>query len=784
MRQNLLLASAATVALVAGQAHAQAPAAAASDSQIQEVVVTAQKRAENIQNVPLSISSVSGDTLRTAGVTDPTMLQKLVPSLQINNTLFASGVIIRIRGFGSAANGATDSEVAAYLDGAHIARPGAILSSFLDVKNVEVLNGPQGTLFGRNATMGAISINTNAPSTTRRSVDLSAEGAKYGTYSGTGVVNVPVSNTFALRFAAKASHTDGDYYNRFDGQTYGRSNNLATRLSAKWDVAPNVSWTGRADLTKTTGDGAFPQTVYTSTASQTQLDALTAFVARNGGTPPVYSNDPSYTFNQKFTNPYNKDRQWGLTSDLSWNVTPALTFRLIDAYRNWHNNQQAGDTIATTLDMLAVHTATGSKSQSHELQLVSAKDAFLDHKLGITAGLYYFKEDYGLNTYFNLGKQFCSVVFGPRAPFLVPACQAAPQTNAGIALFTQSASSYAGYIQADYMITPTVELDLGARETSDKKTATIVNTTPNALGISAVEIPEGPEALSFKDSRPSFRASLSWHATDRVMFFGTYSTGYKSGGFNAGPASVVLTPAARTFASETVDDIELGAKSTLWDGRALLNVTLFNTALKNFQDRSFNGTAFVTRNSGDVRSRGVDIDGQIRPASNVTLTAGLTYLDSIYTNNPTAPGLEGCTGTPTCPLVQNLTDRPLGFAPKWQGNLGIEVKSGEFMGGYKAAVAGNEHLTSSFLTANTDNPQSRVPGYATTDLRLSFFSPDARWQLDFFGTNVFDKHYLVTTVAQVLGAVMGINNPATGATIYRGFLGDPARYGARISAKF
>ena len=106
------------------------------------------------------------------------------------------------------------------------------------------------------------------------------------------------------------------------------------------------------------------------------------------------------------------------------------------------------------------------------------------------------------------------------------------------------------------------------------------------------------------------------------------------------------------------------------------------------------------------------------------------------------------------------------------------------MGGVSATLAATENYTASFLTANNDNPQSRLPGHATTDARVSFNSPSDRWQLDLYGTNVFNKHYYVTTVAQVLGAQMGLNDPVTGATVYRGFLGDPARFGARVSVKF
>jgi iron complex outermembrane receptor protein len=166
------------------------------------------------------------------------------------------------------------------------------------------------------------------------------------------------------------------------------------------------------------------------------------------------------------------------------------------------------------------------------------------------------------------------------------------------------------------------------------------------------------------------------------------------------------------------------------------------------------------------------------------VTFGGTYLDSIYTDNTSAPGLEGCTGLAGCPTVQNLTGKTLAFAPKLQGNIGAEWKSQPFMNGISLALAVNEHFTSNFLTANTLNEQSRVPGYATTDLRLSLIAEGDKWRLDLFGENIFDKHYFVTTVAQTLGAAMGINNNTTGTTVFRGFLGSPANFGARLSLNF
>ena len=784
--RKFLLASAAVIALTSNGAWAQAAqeqGATEKDAGERDVIlVTAQKRSEDIQDVPLSIVAVTGEALTAAGINDPVALQKLAPSLQINNTVFNSGVVIRIRGFGSAANTAVDSEVASYIDGAYIPRPGAILSSFLDVSSIEVLAGPQGTLFGRNATLGAISINTNEPSLRNRTLSLDFEGANHESYSATGVVNLPVAETLAVRFAAKNSNSGGYFKNMLDGRTYGDRDVFVGRASAKWEIAPALTWLVRGDYSRTTGDGVYPSLVYARTAPAALLNGYTVFANRAGGVSPVVGNEPSYNFRQRISDPFLRDRQYGITSQLTYDVSPVAAVRLINSYRDWKNEQQIGDTVGTSYDLLKVQRFTKSLAQSHELQFISDKDAFLDSRLGITAGLYYAREEYTLNTNFNFGTQFCNVLLAFAPAPVRNGCNAAPLTPAGINKFFQVAKSYAVYGQADYALTPQLTLGLGARHTWDEKDAISeqIRNNPGARQLVGIE---APNDLAFKDDKTSVRASLSYEPTKDILLFGTFSTGYKSGGFNTG-SPAALTDAERTFASTTVQDYQLGMKSILLDGRARLNVTLFNTDLHDFQDRSFDGTNFVIRNSGDVRSRGVDFDGDLEPIDNFKLTFGGAYLDSKYTRNTNAPGLEGCTGTPTCPLFRDLSGTRLPFAPKFKGRVGAEVSTGTLGEGYKITFAAHENFTSSFLSANTGNEQSRIKGYKTTDLRLTLDSPDKNWSVTLFGTNVFDKTYYTTTVAQVLGNIIGVTSPITGQTVFRGNLGEPARYGARLSFDF
>lgn len=753
--------------------------AAETGVQIEEIVVTAQKRAESIQDVPLSIVAASGKDLEMSGVRSVGQLAKLAPSLKIDQSAGASDLRIRIRGFGSPGATATDPAVAAYMNGSYLARPGILFTSFLDVASVEVLSGPQGTLFGRNASMGAISVTTNAPSISDASADLKVEAGSYGTFAGTVVANLPAGENLAVRLVGNATHTDGIFRNRQDGRTYGENDSYVGRLAVKWEASPEVSVTLTGDAAKSDGDG-----VYTFTgapnATPGQVAAFTSLLAAFGRTPPVLTTAPSLTVNQVMGRPFLRDRNWGVAADVDWQVSPVVNARLISSYRDWDNKQRVMDSIGTTLRLLNVYLENRSQSQSHELQFVSDKGAFLDGKLSLTAGAYYGREKYHYGVAFNMGADWCPILFSA----IAAACSAGPLERAGFLNFDQTARSVAFYTQANYRVLPAVEMALGARYTWDSKSASLLTTTPNPVAVVPLARPESHPNLRFKDDRPSFRVSLSWDVTDRVMAFGTFSTGYKSGGFNSGITNAPLTPALRTFKSETVEDWQVGVKSTLLNGRARFNATLFRTTLHNFQDRSFNGTAFLIRNSGDVRSQGVDLDGELIGPAGLRMDFGATYLDAKYVDNRNAPGLEGCTGTPACPLVQDLSGKPVPYASDWQGHVGIGWTSPEFGNGHTVSLKVTENFTSSFLSSNTNNPSSKLAGYATTDVLLSIAADRDRWRFDLFGTNIFDKRYFVSTTAQILGALFGVNDPATGTTLFRGFTGDPARYGVRLSVKY
>ena len=750
---------------------------AAASAVVEEVVVTAQKRTENIQDVPLSIMAVSERAMEAKGVENVRGLERMIPNLRIDTIAQQSGVALRIRGFGANSNAAIDPSVAPYIDGVFIPRPGAALTTFLDVESVEVLRGPQGTLFGRNATVGAISMRTHAPKDAFEA-KVAAEARSFGTYQGEGMVNLPVNERLALRFAAIANQTDGYIENRIDGKTYGESDTVAGRASAKWSLNDDLTWTLRADYARTNGDGVPLNQVDTSTASAQQL---ANFAARVGAPAPVLTYPPSRTIAQHMTNLDLKDQQWGVTSDLSWDVG-GYTLRLIDAYRDWRNEQSDGDVVFTPVDLLSRDASFDSKSQSHELQLISPQGALLDGRLDFVAGLYYFDEDYKIGEIFNLGSRYCSFAVAAAAPSLVGVCNAAPKVGAATGRFQQNATSKAVYAQAHFDITPTLELIIGARPTWDEKDGSVVQTLANPTA-ALLRAPESA-ALKFDDQQPSWRANLSWHATDDVMAFVTYSTGYKSGGLNSAGGTPALG-ARRLFNSETSDDWEAGVKSVLFDRRLLLNATLYRTTLDDFQERSFDGTSFIVRNAGSIRAQGLELEGQARPERHVNIDFGVAFLDSTFTANHAAPGLPACTGAATsCPTIQDLTGATPTFSPKWQWNLGAEYASDPFFGGFTATVRADASHMGRYFSTSDLSQQGVVDSQTLYGARITLTSPDQTWNVAVFGENLGDELVFRQKFPQILDSLFGVRVPATGSTLMRGFVGSPRILGVRASKSF
>jgi iron complex outermembrane receptor protein len=767
------------LALLAACAVPTAALAQAEDARstvaVEEVIVTAQKRAENVQDVPISIVALSGEALRDSGADSVLELTRIVPNLQFTVGALASGVHVRIRGFGAQGNNSLDTDVATYIDGVYIARPGAALASFLDVGSVEVLRGPQGTLFGRNAVTGAISLNTVQPSTSEVKGSMAVEGGSYRTAKVQGALNVPLGDTAAIRVAALGTTFGGYFKNLQDGRRYGGVDELIGRTTLRWDATPSFTATLRADYAQRRGDGYSGTNTYSAYATEAQI---AAYVSRFGNDRRALGTRPHYTVNYNMNSPYLDDVQYGASLTLNYELGDAGTLRLISGYRNWDSDQSDGDTAATPLNLNRRTTTYYSDSASHELQYISPEEMF-GGRLQFVGGLFYFREKYRIEERLSLGIDACSL-FVPAN--LRPACLNLPRENSAVGEFSQVLESLAAYVQADVKIMPTLTLTLGARYTEDKKRGVFIQTVPNP----ANTISRAPEntALRLSNTRPSYRANLSWQAADDILVFAGYTTGYKSAAISSAQGTTALG-AARLINPERAESFEAGVKSTLLNGRLTLNLTAFQTDVKDFQDRSFNGLSFIIRNAGDVRSRGVELESAYR-LPHFEMRTGVAILDAYYLENRGAAGFPGCVATSpvTCPRSpQDLTGRRLPFAPRWNINLEPAITDIPLWDGARATFRVSAAYSSYYLTGNDLNPQTKSPDRIIYGARVEV-ALDNGVRISAFGENLGDRRYATYVIPQVNDGSFGVRDPVTGFTLMRTYIGTPRTFGLRAELDF
>ncbi|MFM5913864.1 MAG: TonB-dependent receptor [Chakrabartia godavariana] len=779
LRASLFAISAALMCHAPARAQDASTADASADSG--EIIVTAQKRAESVQAVPISIAAFSGASLDKASVVTILDLGKVATNFQSVRSSNTGSTRIGIRGVGSLANTLIEPSVAVFMDGVYVPRSGSILGSFLDIEGVEVLRGPQGTLFGRNASVGALSLRSALPKDTFSGA-VSAELGSFDRYKLSGHVNVPLADNVALRVAGMGQWYKGPWHNKLDGKRYGGSDDMAFRATLKADLG-KVEWVLRADYTKLDGDGVANFDFDPASVSPARLAFLQAAFA---GGPDTNLNDRNMN---QFMATGLVDKNWGVSSTASLDVG-ASTLKLIDSYRVWKNDQLDGDVIYLPISLASRRSLFDSKSQNHELQFISPEKQWLGGKFDMVAGAYYFEEDFGLGEQLNMGSSFCGILV-PAGPGRT-ACTSYYATTGGVAATNQdvfqNVKSIAFYGQGNLHLSDKFTVTLGGRWTNDKKRGTYRQaSSPFTQALRATENLTYP---GISEGRFTYRVSLNYKPTEDVLIFANHSTGYKSAGFNSGggtpslstfDANGNLVATRRLFDRETVKNYELGFKSSWLDRALKFNTTLYRMDIAGFQDRAFDGVSFIVRNAGNLRQQGAEVDLAMAPSRDLSVTGSFAYLDSKFTRFANASNLPGLPGT------QNLTGKPNTFSPKWSGNVALDWTHDLGASGMNVAMNANVSFVSDQFvgTVNDANPQSRADGYALLGARLTLNGPDDRWSVSVFGRNLTDAHYWPLSVYQPLGGALGLNNTVfTGSTANRIQANEPRTFGASATIRF
>ena len=369
-----LLAPLAFVSLSAG--------AIAEQFTLEEIIVTAQKRAQSIQEVPLSITAFSGDFLKESGVQTIEDVSRMAPNFTISTSSQPTNSRISIRGIGASGNSAIESSVGVFVDGVYYPRPGSVLGKMLDVSSFEVLRGPQGTLFGRNTVAGALNITTNNP--TQETEGMVEVGlGDYGAVETGGMFNGALSDSVTARVAFKYADRDGYGYNTYDGQEVGERDDLVTRAKVLFDFSEQLSLLVTADYSEINSGGNTIE-VLNSTSTPAFEGRTAAFYGASPVTADSYDGTIHQTHNVEF-----KDEQMGLSFDFNYEFGNGLALRSITAVREWEANS-ADDDVGVTADLIPATANYTTDTLSQEFQLISPGGETVDW----LAGLFFFAGEF------------------------------------------------------------------------------------------------------------------------------------------------------------------------------------------------------------------------------------------------------------------------------------------------------------------------------------------------------------------------------------------------------
>ena len=743
-------------------------ACSVATAQIEEIIVTATKRAESVQDVPISISAYSGDFLERSDIRTLQDLSLYAPNFTFAFSSQPTNARIIVRGVGSVGNSAIETSVGVFVDGVYYPRPGSVIGNLLDIETAEVLRGPQGTLFGRNTAAGALNLTTRDPSDEFEG-HVQVGLGDFSAYSLEGVVNTPFSDTVAGRLAVKYAERDGYGFNTFTDEEIGERDDLTIRGKLGFDITPNVYAKLTLDYNEVNTGGQILE-ILPGSENPVFDGTLNALFGADASTSDGYD----LVINQDHQDSV-KDEQWGAALNLEFSIGEHI-LKSITAYRDWQaTNRESA--LRITGDVLPRDHIYTTETISQELQLLSPADQPFKY----VVGLFYYEEDFDIDEDFDAGADMCiPVVFVLAGAGAAGACAAMSQSPATDSDYTQSLSSSAIFAQATYDFTDKFSMTFGGRYTSDSKDAAFVQTTPNAVIGGLFRAAEDVPDLSSDDNAFTWLLNASFYPVDDVMLFATVSTGFKGGGFNSGGSVAALGRAARIFQEETATNYELGIKSKFWDGRATANVTLFNTELDDFQDRSFDGLSFLTRNAGKRTQKGIEADFVLNPVDSLMLFGGIGLLDAEFDSFSAASPLPGDT------VPQDLSGQTPHFSPRWQGSLVADWRSALGSSNLEWFLRPEyTYIGKQNIGANTNlNAQSVQDAYGLFNLSLGLAAADDRWQLTAYGKNLADEGFCELMFDQPLGAQFGAVDPVAKTVTQRCIINSTRTYGLLYRLNF
>ncbi|MHA3794306.1 TonB-dependent receptor domain-containing protein [Sphingomonas sp. YL-JM2C] len=724
-------------ARLAALAMALLPAAAAAEAVgegagngLPDIVVSAQKRSENVQRVPISIQSFDSQALDRLGAGQLTDLDAMAPSLSFGdgNEQGRTG----IRGIiDYSRNAGYDSRVGLYVDGVYYSRSWMTPLTLLGIRQVDVLRGPQGTLFGKNTDAGVLSITTIQPSA-QPNGEIKAEVGNFGYWRVAGRGNAPLGPNVSLQLAGSHAESTGYYRNVLLGKHNSGVNADMVRAQLRFQPSDDLDVTLAADY-----------------AADDNSTLHYTYVPPAGTDPFAFA---SY-WDDRATR-----RTGGASLTVRKDVAGGFQITSITAYRSGHQflyfNNETGPVPYLTTGLIQY-----ADQFSQEVRIASPRTENHD----FVAGLYYFWGN-------NKDRQSLAAGSGLGALGLGGLVGKASLTRTSV-----STGSVAGFFQASFRPVPMIELFVGARLTYERKKLNDI-TTNDPTGFIAIPITGYRDR--FSDSFLTPKGGINLHLGPDLVLFGTIGREVKSGGWNVEGTTASTFAAGIRFRPETVTSYEAGLKSEFLDRRARLNVTGFYQRFEDFQVFTFVNTVVAGRtvqatslsNVGKVTSKGVEIDLALIPVEGLTLSGNYTYNKSAYDHYPGGGGMVGTT-------ILDADGVQTPYAPTHKAYLAADYETPLAKGGpLLFAHVGYSVQSSENFDPKVVNPTVGsayfIKGYGLADARLGIGFAGGRWRASLWSRNLFDKRYVRFATRTVL-----LRAPAI-------LYGEPRSYGVTLSATF
>ncbi len=771
--KSLLLATVAVAcpALAEGAAPApttplpDAPQSDVSETDPDAIVVTARRREEKVQDVPIALSVLSNVSLQQQATFSLQQITQLAPTLQFSSSN-PRNTSINIRGLGASVgltNDGLEQGVGFYVDGVYTSRPAAAALDLVDVERVEVLRGPQGTLFGKNTTAGAINVTTQLPV-------FKTEGSFEGSIGDQGFVQVKggvsaaiVDDTVAGRFAVSYTARDGYIRSTKTGSNVNDLDNFAARAQLLWKLTPSLSLRLISDYNLQNPECCTQVYVRVGTTLRSPSRQFPALAAALGYTPP--STSPYDRVADFDGNIRARSEIGGLA--LAGNLDlGSATLTSITSWRYW-DWKPRNDRDYTALDILRQSSNFNQQdAYSQEIRLSSNGRNTIDY----TVGLFGYYQDLRGQNLTEWGKDAAFWLIGPTT-----GTAATPVPGNLLDGYTQRSNqfqrtwSYAAFGQATWNITPTLRLTPGLRFTFERKRAEYDATVSGGPTTSSAALAAARRGIAgaqsypagFENNQLTGDIGLAWKPARDMLVYGGYSRGFKSGGINlAGvPNDALGNPVLSliTITPERTDSYEAGIKSQIFDRRLTANVAVYRSDVTNYQanvvDTAPGSLRPYLANAARARSQGVEADLSVAPIHGFSTYLRGAYTDAAYVDfrNAPCPLERVASSTTNC----DLSGKPLPNVSEWAFSAGGEYR--HEIGSGEAYFGIDANTRSGFEGDPSDSQYTRIDGYALVNARIGF-AARAGWEAFVMVRNVFDKNYLLLTNVQSgnSGLVTGI----------------------------